>query len=102
MSYDTLSGTDGKKKITILGVTGSIGRNTVDVVNASSHLFNVHAVTANRNAKKLAEIAIKLGAKKAVIADSTYKEELETLLQDTPVTVQSGREAIIAVAGEKV
>ncbi len=101
MSYDTLSGTDGKKKITILGVTGSIGRNTVDVVNASSHLFNVHAVTANRNAKKLAEIAIKLGAKKAVIADSTYKEELETLLQDTPVTVQSGREAIIAALENK-
>ena len=102
MSYDPLSHTDEKKSVTILGVTGSIGRNTVDVVSANPHLFDVHAVTANKNARKLAEMAIKLDAKKAVIADSAYKEELETLLQGTSIIVESGRDAIISTAGEKV
>ena len=55
-----------KKAITILGVTGSVGQSTVDVVLNSHELFNVHAITANKNVTLLAESAKKLNADKAI------------------------------------
>jgi 1-deoxy-D-xylulose-5-phosphate reductoisomerase len=92
----------GKKTVTILGVTGSVGRSTVDVISKSHDLFNVQVVTANKNVAKLAQVAKTLGAQKAVIADESKKAELESLLAGTGITVEAGQEAIICAAGEKV
>lgn len=89
-----------KKKITILGVTGSVGQNTLDVVLNSPDKFEVMTVTAYKNAERLAEAAKTLGAKKAVIADKNGKTALETLLRDTSITVEAGRDALIKAAGE--
>ncbi|MCK5383980.1 MAG: 1-deoxy-D-xylulose-5-phosphate reductoisomerase [Alphaproteobacteria bacterium] len=91
-----------KRCVSILGVTGSIGRSTIDVITNSPDLFDVYAVTAHKNVSRLAEIAKRLSAKKAIIADETQKEKLQSLLEGSSVTVEAGQNAVISAAGEKV
>ena len=91
-----------KKKISILGVTGSIGQSAIDVVLASSEHFEVHCVTAKTNVTSLAESAIKLGAKKAIIADESLFGDLQMLLDGHDIEVLSGAQAIEVCAGEQV
>lgn len=90
------------KTVTILGATGSIGQSTADVICASPDLFEVHAVTANKNAVKLAKMAIKLNAKKAIIADISNKDALKELLKDTKIEVLAGQDAINSCSAEPV
>ena len=91
-----------KKKVSILGVTGSIGQSAIDVVLASPECFDVHCVTANTNVLLLADSAIKLRANKAVIADECSFGELQGLLAGHDIEVLSGAQAIGSCAGEKV
>ena len=91
-----------KKRISILGVTGSIGQSTVDVIASVPDQFDVRAVTANKNVQGLANAARKLNAKTAVIADAAYEDELTALLSDTNINVLSGAEAIDKVAREEL
>ena len=91
-----------KKKVSILGVTGSVGQNTIDVIYQSPEYFEVHAITANKNVGLLAQTARKIGAKKAVIADENLFEELKGLLKNTNIESLSGMDAVIACAGEPV
>ncbi len=89
-----------KKKITILGVTGSVGQSTMDVVLASPELFDVQAVTANKNVELLAASAIKLGAKSAIIADKSLEGDLQELLKNNDISVASGARAIEDAAAQ--
>ena len=91
-----------KKKITILGATGSIGQSTADVVCNSPDKFDVHAVTANINVKELADIAIKTNATKAIIADESRLQELKNALYDSDIECLAGHNEIEKCAGEKV
>lgn len=91
-----------KKKVTILGVTGSIGQSTTDVILSASDDFEVYAVTANKNVKKLASSAIALGAKKAIIADTSLEADLQSLLNKHDIIIESGSEAIINAAAYPV
>ncbi len=91
-----------KKKITILGATGSVGQSTADVILNSPDLFDVYAVTAHKNASLLAETAIKLNAQKAVISDRDQEDSLKALLKGTSITVSSGEQEIEAVSAEPV
>ena len=91
-----------KKKITILGATGSIGQSTVDVVCNAPDKFDVHAVTANSNATELADIAIKTNAKKAIIAEISHLKTLESALSYTDIECLAGQEEIEKCAGENV
>ncbi|PCJ99747.1 MAG: 1-deoxy-D-xylulose-5-phosphate reductoisomerase [Zetaproteobacteria bacterium] len=87
-----------KKKITILGVTGSIGQSTMDVILSAPDLFDVQALSANSNVTHLAEAAIKLQAKQAVIADKTQEAALQDLLKSYDIEVLSGAQSIQDVA----
>ena len=91
-----------KKKITILGATGSIGQNTVDVICNSPDKFEVHAITANTDINALVEIAIKTNAKKAIIANQDSLDELTERLKHTKTQCLAGTEEIIACAGDPV
>ncbi len=86
------------KKITILGSTGSIGENTVDIVSRFPDLFQVVALTANRNVSLLAHQAKKLNAECAVVADDNKYLELKQLLSGTDIEVASGTEALLDAA----
>lgn len=91
-----------KRKITILGVTGSIGQSTADVILANQDAFEVHAVTAGSNVEALAAAAIRLKACKAIIADESLTGQLEELLLDHQIHVEGGAGAITNAAGERV
>ncbi len=91
-----------KKKITILGATGSIGQSTMNVIISSPDMFEVHGVTANTNIKLLADSAIKLNASIAVIADESLESELKQLLSSHDIKVASGMAAIEDIAAQDV
>ena len=87
-----------KRKIAILGATGSIGKSTLDLVERSPERFEVVSVTAATNVDALADIARRTGAKLAVVADTSKLDELKTLLSGTGCRAAAGDEAMIEAA----
>lgn len=82
------------KHIAILGVTGSIGASTKDVILSAPERFSVSVVTAHRNAEALARDAIQLKAKIAVIADEAQYGTLKNFLSGTKIEARAGRAAL--------
>ena len=87
-----------KKKIAILGATGSIGRSTLDLVERAPERFEVVALTARRNVSELANAALRTGARLAVIADPDCLTELSRLLDGSGCKAAAGPDALIAAA----
>lgn len=81
-------------RISILGATGSIGASTLSVVGERPHEFEVVAVTANDNALQLAEIARSIGARLAVVANSSKYDELKRALAGSNIEAAAGISAI--------
>ena len=87
------------RTVSILGSTGSVGTQTVDLLTAApAGSFRVVALAAGRNARLLAEQAIALGAAHAVVADPAAYAELRALLSGTGITAAAGPEAVEAAA----
>lgn len=86
------------QKISIFGATGSIGKSTLDLILATPEAFEVVALTAQKNAKKLAEFAVKTNAKYAVIEDTTQFALLQKLLEGTNIAALTGKEGFLEVA----
>ena len=86
------------KKIAILGSTGSIGTQSIDV--ALKHNYKVTALTAHSNAKLLEEQARLLKPEKVALYDEKGAAELKTALSDTEIKVLSGEDGIIECAAE--
>ncbi len=87
------------KKVSILGSTGSVGRNTIDLVASQPDKFKVIALTANTNVKLLAEQARVLNAEHAVIADESLYSELKQALAGTQIRAAAGHQAVVDAAG---
>ena len=87
-----------RRKIAILGATGSIGKSTLDLVERSPDRFEVVAVSAATNAEALADIAHRTGAKLAVVADRNRLGALQDLLSGTNCRAEGGDEALDEVA----
>ena len=85
-----------KKRISILGSTGSIGTQTVDVLPAAD--CEVAALTTNRNVKLLEQQARALHPKLAVAFDDDAAKALRLALADTDIEVQAGMDGLIAAA----
>ena len=86
------------KIVTILGSTGSIGTNTIDLIERDPGAFQVEALTANRNVDLLADQARRLNARLAVVADESKYDDLKKALAGTQVQVAAGRDALIDAA----
>ena len=88
------------KEITILGSTGSIGINTLDVISNHQDKFNVRALTANKNLDVLAEQCFKYQPEYAVMADEECASKLEEKLKkEAPdVSVLAGDDGLLQVA----
>ena len=69
------------KRLTILGATGTIGLNTLDVVARNAHRFEVFALTANTNDQRLAEQCIEWQPRFAVMADAEAARRLRERLR---------------------
>jgi len=87
-----------RRKIAILGATGSIGSSTLDLLERSPDRFEVVAVTAATNAEALADIARRTGAKLAVIADETKLDALRQGLAGASCEAAAGEGALAEAA----
>jgi len=94
------SGAPEKRRLTILGSTGSIGTNTLDVINqlGGRDAFEIAAVTGNGNIGLLAEQAKATGAELAVTASEGQYENLKSALAGTGIEVAAGRSGLIEAA----
>ena len=90
-----------KRRISILGATGSVGTSTLDLVERHPDRFEVVALTAATNAAALADCARRTGAKLAVIADERKLGELRDALAGTDCRAATGHAAMLeAAAGD--
>ena len=84
-----------KQQICILGSTGSIGTQALDVIEQHSDLYEVYCLTANNRVKELAEQAHKFHPVAVVIANENHYEELQDMLSDEPdIKVYAGAQAL--------
>lgn len=84
-----------KQQICILGSTGSIGTQALDVISQHSDLFEVYCLTANNRVKELAEQARRFHPAAVVIANEEKYDELKSLLGDEPdIKVFAGKQAL--------
>ncbi len=86
------------RRVTVLGATGSIGCNTLDLVARSPGAFRVEALTAQRNVQQLARQARELGAALAVIGDPALYGALKAALAGSQVEAAAGPEALVEAA----
>ena len=88
---------DKKRAIAILGSTGSIGTQTLQVVDEHPELFVVYALTAGSRVEELAAQARKYNPDAVVIADESKYAQLKEALADLPIKVYAGNDAICQV-----
>ena len=90
------------KTVSILGATGSIGQNTIDLIKRRHDEFDVVAVTGGHNLEQLAASAVELGAQVAVTCYDDKLTDLRELLSGTTVEVKAGEEAVVEAASISV
>jgi len=83
--------------VTILGSTGSIGENTLEVI-AKHQRYRVFALTAFDSVQRMFKQCLKFNPRYAVLADAKAAQQLSTLLADTETVVLSGTESLVEVA----
>jgi len=83
-----------KKRIAILGSTGSIGTQTLEVIAQNPDSFEVEVLTANNNIELLIEQARLFRPNVVVISNSCHYDQLQEALKDEPIKVYAGREAL--------
>ena len=87
-----------EKTVTVLGSTGSVGTQTLELLLANPDRYRVVALVAGRNARLLAEQARALRAEIAVVADPAAYQELRTALAGSGIEAACGPEAVVAAA----
>ncbi|MTJ84094.1 MAG: 1-deoxy-D-xylulose-5-phosphate reductoisomerase [Telmatospirillum sp.] len=86
------------RTVTILGSTGSVGSNTVDLVEREPERFAVEALVANRNVAKLAEQAKKLRPRFVAVASEQAYLPLKEALSGCNIEVAAGKDAVVEAA----
>ncbi|WKN30518.1 1-deoxy-D-xylulose-5-phosphate reductoisomerase [Porifericola rhodea] len=86
-----------KRHIAILGSTGSIGTQALEVIDANPDNFVVEVLTAHRNAKLLIEQSIKFQPNAVVIVDDTLYAEVRDALEAYPIKVYAGAKSLALV-----
>lgn len=87
-----------KQTVAILGSTGSIGTQTLDVIDRHSELFEVYALTAHSNIDLLVEQAKRYLPEVVAIADERHYKTLREALDGLPVKVFAGADSICQIA----
>jgi 1-deoxy-D-xylulose-5-phosphate reductoisomerase len=90
--------TEGPRWVTILGSTGSVGGNTIDVVERYPNDYRVDALTAHSNVDKLIEQALRLKPRFVAIGDEKLYDKLKDGLAGSGIAVGGGRSAVIEAA----
>ena len=90
-----------KKQIAILGSTGSIGTQALQVIEEHPDLYEAYALTANNQVELLAEQARKFMPAAVVIANEAKYLQLKELLADLPIQVYAGADALCEIVEAK-
>ena len=93
-AIDAADAGQGRKSVTILGATGSIGLSTLDLMSRHRDRYSLDTVTANTNAADLAALAVKHNAGRAVVADPASYSELQRALSGTNIEAAAGPQAL--------
>ena len=86
--------TQSKQRLAVLGSTGSIGTQTLDIVRRYGDRFEITTMSAHSNWKKLVEQAVEFTPDNVVIADKTHYTAVRDALADHPVKVYAGSDAL--------
>ncbi|MBQ7342741.1 MAG: 1-deoxy-D-xylulose-5-phosphate reductoisomerase [Alistipes sp.] len=84
-----------REKLAVLGSTGSIGVQTLDIVRENPDRFEIVTLTAHHNWELLARQAIEFDADSVVIADEQFYAPLKAALVETDVKVYAGEQAVV-------
>jgi len=87
-----------KKQIAILGSTGSIGTQALEVISENNSLFEIYALTANNNVDLLIEQSRKFKPEMVAIGNEDHYRTLKDALADLPIKVFAGADSIAQVA----
>ncbi|HAE47946.1 MAG TPA: 1-deoxy-D-xylulose-5-phosphate reductoisomerase, partial [Tistrella mobilis] len=87
-----------QRRVSILGATGSVGRQTIDLIARDPERYPVEALTANGNVEQLARDAVQLRARLAVTADPARYADLKARLAGTGIEAAAGPDALIEAA----
>ena len=98
MAISLRESSQSRRRVTILGSTGSVGCRTVDLLRRNPVRFEVEALTGHRNVKLLAEQAKLLRPRIAVIADPKLAGSLKDALAGTGIETSAGTEAVAEAA----
>ncbi len=90
-----------KKNIAILGSTGSIGTQALDVIRTHQEQFSINLLVANTNIDRLAEQIIEFEPKHAIIAKEELLPELKNKLPQSSTKLHAGAETIERLVAEK-
>ena len=82
------------KKIGVLGSTGSIGKQTLEVIKKNKDIFKLELISANSNYKLLAEQANKFQPKVVIICDSSKVEKLNKLIKNRKIEILDGKSSL--------
>ena len=91
----------GKRKIAILGSTGSIGKQALDVVKQHSDLFEVELLTANNSSELLIRQALEFKPNNVVICNPDKYDEVADALQPHDIKVFAGMDSVCDLVGEE-
>ncbi len=89
---------EGRRRIAVLGSTGSIGRQTLDAVRMYPEMFSVELLVANTNAELLVAQAIEFDAGGVVIGSEALYDEVAAALQPRGIKVFAGADSLAALA----
>ena len=98
ISPDLTNDTRAKRRVTILGATGSVGCNTLDLIRNQPDQFAIEALTGNKNVDLLISQAKEFTPKLAVIGDDALYGELKDGLSGTDIAAASGQAAMLEAA----
>ena len=90
-----------KKQIAILGSTGSIGTQALQVIEEHPDRYEAYVLTANNRVEDLIAQARKFKPEAVVIANETKYQQLKDALADLPIKVYAGEEALCQIVAEK-
>jgi len=91
-----------KKKIAILGSTGSIGKSTLDVISKNKNFFDVVLLSANTNYRKLAQQAKKFKARSILIKNEKSYQKIKKLLNKSKIKIFTGDIPLTKIISNKI
>ena len=89
------------RSVSVLGATGSVGQNTIDLIERFPERYSVISLTGHTQIDELAAMAKRVGARFVVTADDVRYAELKSLLSGEAIEVAAGRDALVEAAARE-